>query len=135
MKLLMAIAVFAPAFPALGQYFAVLAGVCILTPQRSGISVRLQAVSVDDGVVWVSGLEGTYARSLDSGESWRPGVVPGAEKLEFRDVHAVDANTAYLLSSGTGDQSRIYKTTDGGASWSLQLVNPDSEGFFDCFAF
>ena len=98
--------------------------------------MRLQAVSAaENGVVWVSGLEGTYGRSLDSGESWRPGIVPGAEKLEFHDVHAVDANTAYLLSSGTGDQSRIYKTTDGGASWSLQLVNPDSEGFFDCFAF
>ena len=117
-------------------YLAVLAAVLVLTPQRSGISVRLQAVSAaGNGVVWVSGLEGTFGRSLDSGQSWRPGIVPGAEKLELRDLHAVDETTAYVLSSGTGDQSRIYKTTDGGASWKLQFVNPDSEGFFDCFDF
>jgi photosystem II stability/assembly factor-like uncharacterized protein len=115
---------------------ALLAAVLVAIPQTSGIPVRLQAVSVPgNGVVWVSGLAGTYALSLDSGASWRSGVVPGAEKLELRDIHALDGTTAYALSSGTGDQSRIFKTTDGGASWSLSLVNPDSEGFFDCFDF
>jgi photosystem II stability/assembly factor-like uncharacterized protein len=108
----------------------------VLEPQTSGVSVRLQAVSaVSDDVAWVSGLEGTYARTTDGGATWAPGVVPGAESLQFRDVHAVDAHTAYLLSAGSGDASRIYKTTDGGQSWSLQFVNPDSAGFLDCFAF
>jgi photosystem II stability/assembly factor-like uncharacterized protein len=115
---------------------ALLAAVLVAIPQTSGISVRLQAVSAPgNGVVWVSGLAGTFALSLDSGASWRRGVVAGAEKLELRDIHAVDQSTAYALSSGTGDESRIFKTTDGGASWSLSLVNPDSEGFFDCFDF
>ena len=115
---------------------AFLAAVLVAIPQESGISVRLQAVSAaGNGVVWVSGLGGTYGLSVDSGESWRPGAVPGAEKLELRDIHALDEHTAYVLSSGTGDQSRIFKTTDGGASWSLQLVNPDPRGFFDCFGF
>ncbi len=108
----------------------------VATPQRSGVSVRLQAVSAaGSGVVWASGLEGTYVRSIDSGESWRSGVVPGAENLELRDVHAVDATTAYALSSGSGEASRVFKTTDGGASWKLQLINPDPKGFFDCFDF
>jgi photosystem II stability/assembly factor-like uncharacterized protein len=116
--------------------FIGLAAVLVAIPQKSGVAVRLQAVSASEArVVWVSGLGGTYVRSLDSGESWRPGVVPGAEKLELRDVHAFDENTAYLLSSGNGDQSRIFKTTDGGTSWNLQLVNPDPKGFFDCFDF
>jgi photosystem II stability/assembly factor-like uncharacterized protein len=115
---------------------ALLAAALIATPQRSGVSVRLQAVSAaGSGVVWVSGLEGTYVRSLDSGESWQSGVVAGAETLELRDVHAVDARTAYVMSSGTGAASRLFKTTDGGASWKLLLVNPDPEGFFDCFDF
>ena len=113
-----------------------LLAILVAIPQESGISVRLQAVSaVGNGVVWVSGLGGTYGLSTDSGKSWRAGVVPGADKLELRDIHALDEHTAYVLSSGTGDQSRVLKTTDGGASWSLQLVNPDPEGFFDCFAF
>ncbi len=115
---------------------ALLAATLVAVPQTSGVSVRLQAVSAPgNGVVWVSGLAGTFVRSLDSGSSWRPGIVPGAEKLELRDIHAVDGSTAYAMSSGTGDQSRIFKTTDGGASWSLSLVNPDPEGFFDCFDF
>lgn len=102
--------------------------------------MRLQAVSAADArVIWVSGLEGTYGRTLDGGESWTLGRVAGAgaegEDLQFRDVHAVDEQTAYLLSSGPGAQSRIYKTEDGGASWALQYQNEEPEGFFDCFDF
>jgi photosystem II stability/assembly factor-like uncharacterized protein len=102
----------------------------------SGLTVRLQAVSVvSNDVVWVSGLEGTFARTVDGGASWERGVVEGAEGLQFRDVHAVSDSTAYLLSSGPGDQSRIYKTTDGGRSWALQFQNKEPDGFVDCLDF
>jgi photosystem II stability/assembly factor-like uncharacterized protein len=117
-------------------FFLALETVLVAIPLESGTTVRLQAISATGtGIVWVSGLEGTYVRSLDSGQTWRHGIVPGAEELELRDVHAFDERTLYLLSSGTGDQSRIFKTTDGGASFRLQLVNPDPKGFFDCFDF
>jgi photosystem II stability/assembly factor-like uncharacterized protein len=62
-------------------------------------------------------------------------VVPGADSLQFRDIYAVDANTAYLLSAGKGEQSRIYKTVDGGRTWTLQFVNSEPEAFFDCMDF
>ena len=39
--------------------------------------------------------------------------MPGAEGLDFRDVDAFDAETAYPLSIGEGEKSRIYKTADG----------------------
>jgi photosystem II stability/assembly factor-like uncharacterized protein len=55
--------------------------------------------------------------------------------LDFRDVQAVNANTAYLLSIGPADQSRIYKTTDGGRGWALQFTNHNPKAFFDAFAF
>lgn len=107
-----------------------------LTPQSSGTTARLQAVSAASAeVVWVSGVDGTYARTLDGGRSWRSGVVPDAEAIEFRDVHAVAADTAYLLGAGSGPLSRVYKTTDGGASWALQFVNDLPDAFFDCFDF
>jgi photosystem II stability/assembly factor-like uncharacterized protein len=61
--------------------------------------------------------------------------VPGAETLDFRDIQAVDEQTVYLLSIGTGNSSRIYKTTDGGAQWKLLFTNPDPKGFFDALAF
>jgi photosystem II stability/assembly factor-like uncharacterized protein len=61
--------------------------------------------------------------------------VPGAETLDFRDVEAFDADTAYLLSIGEGDRSRIYKTTDGGGHWQLQFTNHNPKAFFDAMAF
>ena len=107
-----------------------------LTPQTSGTTNRLQAVSpVSSRVVWASGVGGTFARTTDGGQTWESHVVPGAETLEFRDVEGVSANVAYLLASGVGSDSRIYKTEDGGATWELQFQNADPNGFYDCFAF
>ena len=108
----------------------------VLTAQASGVEARLIGISsVDEDTVWISGTEGTYARTTDGGATWHAGVVPDAGALQFRDVHAVDAETAYLLSIGDGEQSRIYKTTDAGLTWTLQFTNPEPEGFFDCMDF
>ena len=108
----------------------------VLTPQQSGTLNRLQAVSpVDSRVVWASGVGGTYVVTTDGGATWRAGVVAGAEQLQFRDVQGVSATVAFLLSAGVGPASRIYKTEDGGASWSLQFQSLDPEAFYDCFAF
>jgi photosystem II stability/assembly factor-like uncharacterized protein len=104
--------------------------------QTSGTTALLIAVSpVDDQIAWLSGARGTYVRTTDGGGTWVAGQVPGADSLQFRDVHAVDANTAYLLSIGNGPQSRIYKTTNAGSTWTLQFTNPDSAGFYDCMDF
>lgn len=108
----------------------------MVTPQQSGTTQRLQAVSpVSDKVVWASGTGGTFAVTTDGGATWRAGRVPGADSLEFRDVQGVSAKTAYLLSSGNGPASRIYRTDDGGATWTMQFQNADSAAFYDCFAF
>lgn len=108
----------------------------VLTVQASGTSALLQAVSVvDSHVVWVSGHAGTYARTRDGGETWEARRVPGADTLQFRDVHATGPDTAWLMSAGNGELSRIYRTTDGGASWTLQHLDRDPDVFFDCMAF
>ena len=107
-----------------------------LTPQSSGVEALFIGISpVDENIVWISGTQGTYARTTDGGATWQAATVPGADSLQFRDVHAVDAATAYLLSIGNGGQSRIYKTTDAGQSWTLQFTNPEPNGFFDCMDF
>ena len=51
---------------------------------------------------------------------------PAPTTLDFRDIDAVDERTAYVLSIGDGDASRIYKTTDGGRTWTLQFRNTDN---------
>src|SRR5690349_9285774 len=100
------------------------------TEQTSGTNALLIAVSpVNEQVVWLSGSQGTWVRTVDGGTNWQSGRVIGADSLQFRDVHGVDASTAYLLSIGNGNQSRIYKTTDGGQHWALQFTNRDLAGF------
>lgn len=90
---------------------------------------------VDSKVVWASGTKGTFIKTLDGGKTWTVGQVPGAERLDFRDVEAFDADTAYLLSIGDGESSRIYKTIDGGKTWKLQHQNKNPKVFLDAFAF
>lgn len=107
-----------------------------LTPQESGTTALLQAVSaVSERVVWVSGHRGTVLRTTDGGATWERLIVPDADSLQFRDIHAIDERTAYALSAGPGGLSRIYKTTDGGRSWTLQFLNEEPEAFFDCLSF
>ena len=107
-----------------------------LTPQQSGTTNRLQAISpVSPRVVWASGVGGTFVLTTDGGDTWQAGVVPGAEALQFRDVEGVSAKVAYLMSAGPGADSRVYKTEDGGETWALQFQNEDPAAFYDCFAF
>lgn len=90
---------------------------------------------VNAKVVWASGTKGTFIRTTDGGAHWQVGTVPGAEALDFRDVEAFDAKTAYLMAAGPGEASRIYKTTDGGKKWTLQHQNKEPNAFFDSIAF
>jgi len=106
------------------------------TAHSSGTTESLRGVSaVSAQVVWASGTKGTYLKTTDGGASWHVAVVPGADQLDFRGVQGMDERTAFLLSSGDGDKSRIYKTSDGGFDWTLQFTNPDPKGFFDAIRF
>lgn len=104
--------------------------------QEGGTKARLRGVSaVNREVAWASGSGGTCLRTVDGGATWKAVAAPGDGKLDFRDVHAVDDRTAYLLSIGEGELSRIFKTTDGGVNWSLSYRNRDPKGFLDAIAF
>ena len=104
--------------------------------QDSGVTVRLRGISaVDANVAWASGREGTVLRTVDGGAHWQAMHVPGAEKLDFRDVEGFSADRAIVLSIGPGPDSRVYRTDDGGRSWQLALQNADPRAFFDCMAF
>jgi photosystem II stability/assembly factor-like uncharacterized protein len=108
-----------------------------LSPQTSGTTNGLIAVSpVNSRVVWAAGRGGTFVVTADGGETWEGGVVPGAETLQFRDVQGVSHEVAYLLSIGSNPTDfRIYKTADGGATWTMQFQNQNPNAFYDCFAF
>lgn len=104
--------------------------------QNVDTKASLRGLSVvNQNVIWASGTGGTFLKTVDGGKTWTVGKVPDAEKLDFRDVEAFDANTAYLLSIGNGETSRIYKTIDGGKTWEKQFQATDKDIFLDAFAF
>jgi photosystem II stability/assembly factor-like uncharacterized protein len=103
--------------------------------QTSGVTSRLRGVSaISERIAWASGADSTVLRTTDGGATWKKLTVT-ADKLDFRDIDAVDARTAYVLSIGNGPASRIYKTTDAGATWTLQFKNEDPKAFYDAMSF
>jgi photosystem II stability/assembly factor-like uncharacterized protein len=105
------------------------------TTQTSGVTARLRGVSaVSERVAWASGANSTVLRTVDGGQTWQKLNVT-SEALDFRDIDAVDAQTAYVLSIGNGPASRIYKTTDAGKTWTLQFKNEDPKAFLDAMSF
>ena len=105
------------------------------TLQTSGVTARLRGVSaVSERVAWASGSGSTVLRTSDGGNKWQQLTVTN-ETLDFRDIDAIDEKTAYILSIGNGAASRIYKTIDGGATWTLQFKNEDPKVFLDAMSF
>jgi photosystem II stability/assembly factor-like uncharacterized protein len=105
------------------------------TLETSGVTASLRGVSaVDNRVAWASGSGSTVLRTADGGATWQRLTVT-TDRVDFRDIDAIDAQTAYVLSIGAGATSRIYKTTDGGAHWDLQLANQDPKVFLDAMSF
>ena len=92
---------------------------------------------VDNNTVWASGTNGTVIRTTDGGKTWSVLPVPQTEKLDFRGIHAFDASTAVIMSSGPAEQgqARVYRTTDAGKHWTLVLEEKTAGAFFDAIAF
>jgi photosystem II stability/assembly factor-like uncharacterized protein len=104
--------------------------------QASHTTESLRSVSVvSSKIAWASGTHGTYLRTTDGGNSWIPSKIADVASLDFRGVVAFSADEAFLMSSGPGEQSRIYHTLDAGQHWTLQFTNSNPKGFFDSIAF
>jgi photosystem II stability/assembly factor-like uncharacterized protein len=116
-------------------FVAVLTVIPQWTLQTSGVTARLRGVSaVNDRVAWASGSGSTVLRTTDGGATWQKLTVT-PDTLDFRDIDAIDGQTAYVLSIGTGPVSRIYKTSDGGVTWALQFKNENPKAFLDAMTF
>ncbi len=84
--------------------------------QTSGLDTNLRSVSVAQmpdakgvpvPVVWASGSHGVILKSLDEGKTWQRVRVTNGEALDFRGIVAFNEKTAYVMSSGEGEKSRI----------------------------
>jgi photosystem II stability/assembly factor-like uncharacterized protein len=103
----------------------------VTTAELRGLSL------VSDRVAWASGQRGTVARTVDGGDSWQVDTVAGATNLDFRSIHAFDDLTAIVASAGEAEKglAHIYRTRDGGRSWTKVFSTDEKGVFFDALAF
>jgi photosystem II stability/assembly factor-like uncharacterized protein len=111
------------------------------TIETSGWDSNLRAVSATHSrdpvrhpapVIWAAGSNSRMLMSNDGGKHYtRIVVYSGGPKLDLRGVQAFNEKFAYIMSSGPGKMSRIYKTHNGGDTWKLQFSGSRPEFFLD----
>jgi photosystem II stability/assembly factor-like uncharacterized protein len=117
-------------------------GLALLVPteawwivQDTAVDSNLRGVSLvvhRGGVtVWATGSNGTVELSTDGGATWQKIAIPNGDALDFRAVQAFDKGVAYVMSSGEGEKSRIFKTSDLGKTWKMQYAGKRKEFFLD----
>jgi photosystem II stability/assembly factor-like uncharacterized protein len=90
---------------------------------------------VSRNVAWLGGYNGVVLRTIDGGRTWINASPAGASALQFRDIEAFSATQAVAMAAGTGTDSRLYVTANGGRSWRLAYENTNPQAFFDCMSF
>ncbi|MDQ6633641.1 MAG: glycosyl hydrolase [Gemmatimonadota bacterium] len=104
----------------------------VAPPTPTDVELRgLRLVSPSVG--WASGMRGTVIRSVHGGRRWTRDTVPGAGALDLRAIAATSPLVAHAMS--IADSSAIYRTTDGGASWSRRWVATRKGTFLDAVQF
>lgn len=100
---------------------------------------------VDANNVWVKAYDGVtttnqtlkeYARSSDGGNTWVSGIMNlgiGTAGLGIGNICAISGTTAWVSAfPATGNLGGIFKTTDGGTTWTKQstaLFNTGTDSF------
>lgn len=92
-----------------------------------------RGISVFDNDVWISGTSATIVHYDAQMDTWNVHQIEDAGNADFRDVEAIDENTALAVSAGF--PALIYKTIDAGKNWNLVYENQDSAVFLNAMEF
>src|SRR5688572_16252935 len=92
--------------------------------------------AVDSNVVWITGAAGDgsgvgvqeFSRTIDGGNTWQSGLVTTDTNYRFSNIMAINADLAWatMYKNVAAQEGRIFRTTDGGATW----VAMDSTNIF-----
>jgi photosystem II stability/assembly factor-like uncharacterized protein len=105
-----------------------------IEPLSSGTKSSFRGLSVvNDGVIWVSGSNGTIGKSNDGGVTWEWITVKGFENRDFRDIEAFDKDCAIIMA--ISEPAHILKTVDGGKTWKVVFSDSTKGMFLDAMDF
>ena len=99
----------------------------------------------DNNLLWVGTGENNSSRSsyagtgiyksVDGGKTWIHAGLEGSQHIGRIRTHPDDADIAWVASQGPlysmNEVRGVYKTTDGGKTWTQTLTPPDSTGVID----
>jgi photosystem II stability/assembly factor-like uncharacterized protein len=91
-----------------------------ITPINTGTNTRLSELSVISNSLFINGNYNYLAKSNDACNTLTPLAVN--EPFGYSSsLNRLDSNIAFILFELPGAANRIYRTLDGGLSWSLTL--------------
>ncbi|MHC1707965.1 MAG: T9SS type A sorting domain-containing protein [Bacteroidales bacterium] len=98
----------------------------------------MQAVTAD--IVWAVAYDGSgtgayiseFSKTTDGGNVWTPGQILTTQGYGIGNLSAIDATTAWAAVYYNGNQNNtcgVYKTVDGGVTWTQQTVLQGAASF------
>jgi len=93
-------------------------------------AVNASTIWFSDGKATAATDQGRYIGiSTDGGNTWSNKLVSGpVAAATIGDMHPISATTAWIVSSGSGAQNGIWKSTNAGTTWTKQTTAPFSTG-------
>ena len=86
------------------------------------------AVDFADVSGWVLNVGGVYQRSIDAGETWTEGTLPGSP-FQLADLDFFDPSIGYVV----GRDGYAARSDDGGATWQVLPTPNASDDFTDIY--
>jgi len=92
------------------------------TEQTSPSSLGLLGVyAIDSLDVWAVGEEGLIIHTTDGGNTWDS--IPSGTSDLLMTVEFINADTGWVGGSNSENETRVYRTTDGGLNWISQILD------------
>ncbi len=99
---------------------------------QTGTNASLRGLAaVTNEIAWATGSGATVLKTVDAGRTWANVAPASIAGLDVRDVYAISADIAWIMTAGPGDSSRILYTENGGGTWVEQHRETSPQAFLD----